>query len=676
MKKMTFIALCLLGIALYGYGQDSLHTASPRQPDSAGIHAFTLGQVVVVSGKNTEISTVLNAQRLQNFGRTDVSRALDLLPGVNVTAVGPRNESMIYVRGFDLRQTPLLLDGIPVYVPYDGYVDLARFTTFDLSEISIAKGYTSVLYGPNSMGGAINLISRKPAAPLEINGATGWLSGGYRSDINFGSKLGKWYAQAGISRINRDSFPLPKNFTPTKTEDGGSRNNSYNRDEKVNIKIGFTPNARSEYALSYIYQHGQKGTPVYTGTDTLNSQFKSPRFWQWPYWNKQSLYFISNTGIDSTQYVKTRLYYDQFRNELDSYDNASYTTITKPYAFRSIYNDYTFGGIAEYEKKLSGGRDIIKTTLQYKQDVHREHNVGEPVRTMSDETFTAGVENELHLAQDLKLLTGFSFNNRTSITAQNYNSTTKTISDFPQNNNSAWNLQGGLEYRLGAASVLDLSIARKTRFATVKDRYSYSLGTAIPNPDLASEYTVNYDLSYKSIIAHKLTLESSLFYSHIGNTILSVNNVFYDTTRHVWESQVQNVGKSEYLGGELGLEYPILRSVKAGANYTYIKMNNLSNPSLRFTNVPNHKVFSYVQYNWQDLFYIQVNGEYNSRRYSTSYGTIAGSFSLFNTLASYHIWKYFWVETGVNNLFDRNYSLVEGYPEPGRNYFVNLRYRY
>jgi len=158
------------------------------------------------------------------------------------------------------------------------------------------------------------------------------------------------------------------------------------------------------------------------------------------------------------------------------------------------------------------------------------------------------------LSNMMKLLTGFSFNNRASIEAQNYNSTTRTITDFPSNNNSAWNLQGGLEIMPDAKNTITFSVARKTRFATVKDRYSYSLGTAIPNPDLRSEYTVNYDLGYKGNIGRFLTLESSLFYSHIGNTILSVNNVFYDSVRHVYESQVQNVGKSEYIGGEIGLE--------------------------------------------------------------------------------------------------------------------------
>ncbi len=38
---------------------------------------------------------------------------------------------MINVRGYDVRQVPLYIDGIPVYVPYDGYVDFSRFTTAD-----------------------------------------------------------------------------------------------------------------------------------------------------------------------------------------------------------------------------------------------------------------------------------------------------------------------------------------------------------------------------------------------------------------------------------------------------------------------------------------------------------------------------------------------------------------
>ena len=34
------------------------------------------------------------------------------------------------------------------------------------------------------------------------------------------------------------------------------------------------------------------------------------------------------------------------------------------------------------------------------------------------------------------------------------------------------------------------------------------------------------------------------------------------------------------------------------------------------------------------------------------------------------------VATGVKNIFDRNYDYMEGFPEAGRNWYLNLRYRF
>ena len=148
-------------------------------------------------------------------------------------------------------------------------------------------------------------------------------------------------------------------------------------------------------------------------------------------------------------------------------------------------------------------RDIVKATLQYKQDVHREHNEGEPVRTMSDKTITAGFENEFKITPTLNLLTGFSYNNRTSIKAQDYNERHEKISDFPSNSNNAFNIQGGLQYKPNAIHSFNLSVARKTRFATTKDRYSYRLGTAIPNPDLTGRSTLL--IMNSAIVVHIVT---------------------------------------------------------------------------------------------------------------------------------------------------------------------------
>jgi iron complex outermembrane receptor protein len=38
--------------------------------------------------------------------------------------------------------------------------------------------------------------------------------------------------------------------------------------------------------------------------------------------------------------------------------------------------------------------------------------------------------------------------------------------------------------------------------------------------------------------------------------------------------------------------------------------------------------------------------------------------------------RQFKVQAGVKNLFDRNYFYTAGYPEEGRNWFLNLRYQF
>ncbi len=169
------------------------------------------------------------------------------------------------MRGFDARQVPLFIDGIPVYVPYDGYVDFDRFTTADLAAIQVAKGFSSVAYGPNALGGAINLISRKPTREIEGDVSLGFGDGNERTaSANVGSNQGLWYVQAGASWIDSDEFRLSSDFEPTPTEDGGGRENSYRTDDKLSLKLGLTPNATDEYALSYYRQEGEKGQPPST----------------------------------------------------------------------------------------------------------------------------------------------------------------------------------------------------------------------------------------------------------------------------------------------------------------------------------------------------------------------------------------------------------------------------
>lgn len=110
---------------------------------------FNLGRVdmeVVGTATRAPRSESLSGEQAWDANARTLPDALNLVPGVSVQRVGARNERGIFARSFDLRQVPLYMDGILVYLPYDGYIDLDRFLTYDVGEVQVVKGFTSVFY--------------------------------------------------------------------------------------------------------------------------------------------------------------------------------------------------------------------------------------------------------------------------------------------------------------------------------------------------------------------------------------------------------------------------------------------------------------------------------------------------------------------------------------------------
>jgi iron complex outermembrane recepter protein len=649
-----FVALCF---AFYG-----IECIAQTEADTSAIlkKIYTLGEVQVSA---TVDRTTVDASDMQKYNAKDVSTALRTLPSLTISENGSRNESTVYLRGFDIRSVPVYMDGIPVYVPYDGYVDLARFTTYDISRIDVAKGFSSMTFGANTIGGAINLIGMKPTQRLELNAKVGAMSGqGYETRINLGSNLGKIYFQTGFSILHKQFIPLSANFDTLALQRDHQLDNSYQKDIKGSLKIGYTPNATDEYSFNYQYSHGSKGNPVYLGTDK-NTRV---RYWQWPYWDKQSLYYISRTKIGERSDLKARAYYDQFKNKLSSFDNNTYSTQNKPSSFNSLYNDYTLGGNLEFGSDWNDS-NLLKVSLHAKNDNHSEHNEGEPVRHFADNTYSLGIEDTYKAGGKLSLIPGISYNLRKSLQAEDYNSTDSTISDYPKNHNSAFNAQLATYYKVSKTINLNFNIAWKSRFATMKDRYSYRMGTAIPNPDLQSETALNLELGSTIEIADKLNVRPELFYSHLYNTIQMVSNV------QPGISQMQNTGESVFKGVDLSLVYQPVTVLNIYAAYSYIRRKNISNPEILFIDVPDNKLFVSAEYTIVKKIMINLFGEFDSERNNASDGSrVSPGYFVMNGQVSYHFISCLTAEIGVNNIFDRNYTIEEGYPQAGRNFYISL----
>jgi iron complex outermembrane receptor protein len=644
--------------------------SAARAADPADATPFDLGTVTIVGQRGSQVgdvgqdqvSSVVTRADMERFNRDDVGDALNLLSGVTLST-NSRNEKTIAVRGFDARQAPLFIDGIPVYVPYDGYIDFNRFTTADLAEIQVAKGYSSMAYGPNTLGGAINLVSRKPRQNLEADASAGVGSGGERrASANVGSNQGLWYVQAGSSYVQADSFPLSSSFQPTATENGGMRDNAYRKDNKVSLKLGLTPSGSDEYALSYYQQNGVKGQPPSTDPTVA-------RYWKWPFWDKESLYFISRTGLGQFETLKLRLYHDSYDNETDTYTDDTYSVLKTSGAGsvgtgRSIYHDKTDGGSVELESTRLHD-NTLRLVAHYKADQHHESDANDfTTAIFKDALSSYALEDNLALAPDLSLAMGAGEQQLRPVSVYSVGNpyslpSTKRADDA----------QAALFYDWSPSARVYVSAAGKTRLPTLKDRYSQRLGTFLQNPDLQPERSNNYEVGYQGRPWNGIKADAALYYSDISNKIQTVANVSGNL------SQQQNVGKVHASGLEAGLSGQLVSWLEWGGNYSYIDLKNISAPGTKLTDVPRQKLVAYALLRPRARVELSAYVEHNSGRWESNTLELAG-FTTLNLKVAYTLSKQVELEAGLNNVTDRNYELADGFPSAGRTWFANANYHY
>ncbi|MDH0648733.1 TonB-dependent receptor [Pseudomonas sp. GD03858] len=648
---------------------------------------FTLGEIRISAPQDDKLATgssVVEAADMRLHDRETVDKALALAPGVNLAYIGGRAEQVVFVRGFDRLQVPVFIDGIPTYVPYDGNIDLGRFTTYDLSRVEVAKGFASLLYGPNTLGGAINLVTRRPTQAFEgeVGGGLELTDHGnvnaYRSYVNAGSNQGNWWMQGGVSYVDYDYTLLPDDFKPTNNQQGeGRRENSDKRDGKFSFKLGLTPNDTDEYVLGYVQQQGRKGQPPYAGDLPATGQRK--RWWEWPTWDKTSLFLATHTRFGEHG-LKTRVYHDTFKNSLESFTYNNGIVGPLQSGFPSKYDDESSGFSIEGDLALAAS-NRLGIAYHFKEDVHRSRDGGDPWTHFRDQTQSIALEDTWKLDEVFSVVGGVSYNYRKSLDAENFGTNTasprvKTLYDEPTGSDDAVNAQLGLFINTGPLLAIDhdgqvrLTVARKSRFATIKDRYSTRFGTVIPSPDLKSERATHYELGYAGSLSDLWSLDAALFISEIEDSIQQVT-VAPQPGCAAPCGQYQNIAKARNQGVELGLKGDI-GDWQLGASYTYLDRQNRSNPDIRPVDTPRHNLFASATWN-QGAWRHTGSVEAASRRYSASDGTqVANGYAIYNLKTGYTFANDLRIEAGVRNLFDRLYEYTEGYPEMGRNYFVQF----
>jgi outer membrane receptor for ferrienterochelin and colicins len=169
-------AMALIGLSV---SQTALAHESP--PDN------TRPQQVIVTGKPAATqpgalkddvvkTETINAREIEKSGATNLTELMSHRPGIDAqlecSVCNVRNITLNNLPG---RFTTLMLDGVPIFSSVSNAHGLDMIGVDDLERVDISRGAGTSLIAPESLGGTVNLVTKRPTASgadVELGGGT------------------------------------------------------------------------------------------------------------------------------------------------------------------------------------------------------------------------------------------------------------------------------------------------------------------------------------------------------------------------------------------------------------------------------------------------------------------------------------------------------------------------
>lgn len=640
---------------------------------------YELNEIVVSKSQENETNTTtvqrIGAEDLEMVDLGSVADVARMLPAAHV-ATNSRGQTILYLRDSADRQTAQFFNGALINVPWDNRVDISFLPSAMLGGVTVSKGVPSVVYGTNTIGGAVNFRTRSlktqdNLTKLELTGSVPGLGGA--SILRMGRNNNFSYTvEAGFSK--QYDYPIPDGATlPYSQPSSDTRVNTDN--QHFNLFFEGTKRFDTGARLSATLFHvdAEKGVAP---ESNLNPDQTSVRYWRYPT-IRQSMFILSGqVPMDSNTQIRGSAWFNRYTQDIHQFQSVDYEDLDQ------TQNDLDLtGGLRLIlEQEIGKGQlDIALNALTTQHDQTIVPYLMGNAQADSNDTYgqqiySIGAEFSYPLTEKISSMVGLSYEG-SAIT----NTGPWEAEGFESYKSSKLSLSAGLRYQISDQLLFRTSVGRKPRFPTMRELYGGALGKFVPNPNLKP---VTAYLGEAAIEWRGTTFSSSM------TTFLTRT---YDTIGKTTIQQGPNAGKEQRINLDgtrvWGLETTAAvnpaESLTIDGSFTYMHIRGFFEGDPRkLDEKPTWLGKLNITYDFTDRLSILSQTEYTGGIYSrTEQNTfvLLPDALIFDGRLSYQLFQLGGTFSGgeiffrVNNITNGLRILQLGLPGPGRRFLGGIK---
>ena len=607
------------------------------------------------SKHSPEITQIIDSKTLLQKNSSSLSSLLKSIHGfdLQMAHVHGRNVNISirgssdYKPGGYNNRVLLLIDGFPVSIPNSGAPDWNAIPLENIDRVEIVRGPASSLYGHNSMGGVINMVTKSniPNKLLSFDAGVGSFNNNI-INVNYSHDIKniKVFTSAGYNYSKGHRF-----------------NANYNN-IKGSLKLKSKLNNQAKWSLSTIITKSKNGQPgfIYPDNPGLISYRKSERV-------SSYLQLFYSLPIFDNGLLSSSIGLNQFHT---IYDNRDDTPIEKIQE-ETTYNDQMIMLRSEYQHFLND-KSIIIVGAEFGNDQSKADVINSIYSQPMQRTIAAFSQLKKNINTLWKMDVGIRYDYRWVQGGKNYPK--KLFQSFSPKFNIYFQSTPDKQYHL--------SLNRGFRAPSISELFlehesSYGLQFR-GNSGLKPEYLTAAEIGFKSHYNQSQTWFTNLFY-----------NYYSDMIDFVYSIPVESLNRTnvESYGFEIGGNFNLPNNVaRLEISYSYLEMEDLKNQDIPILYRSNHKIKGSIYKRiFKDIDLSFLFNYKSSQLYedflSDDHPIVDNIFrfpikrisdtSLFDLQLSKSFTDYKITGT-VRNIFNTEYVLIQHYPMPGRTWQINF----